>query len=530
MKNKRSIRLMLCTAAAIFAFPATTFADGKFFRRLEVADEPGISTQRAVVAFKDGVETLIVQSDIESAGKSVGWLLPLPAEPTLIEACQPMTLNALTQIVTPDFANSKSGLMIFFLALMGLTIYACLDHVHCKKNSIKRGHLISLFTLLILIMISLFMVPSLMGVRAKVAGGDVEILQSTKAGVYDVSIINAQNGDAVTEWLTSNGFACPPSATPVLNEYIKDDWCFLAAKVLPETTGDVTHHPLRVSFPTSQAIYPLRLTGSDGAHIQLDLFVIADKQAATSKMKTWVSQGMKVENNYRRFARYETSRPPIFSGRGILSARIGLPDVSDLMWTGCTLTRLRGNLSTRDMENDLTLEWTDGKDWQIELHDRKSASSLSAIAAAATVILVLPLFVPTATRQGWTWHRFAWKRLPITLTAAMVAGAICYIALDVVSVQSETGTHPIFAASAHDKVLRELVDGPRNKQFAKTYQEIIDETEMKDYVELTPALEEPGDYMIEATSSGWNLTILDTFYIPSTIAISSNGLPVLASD
>ncbi len=531
--QSRTLRTVLARCfvmIVLLGYAGEASADGKFFRRLEVADEPGIAAQRAVVAFRDGVETLIVQSDIENAGESLGWVLPLPAEPTSIEACQSMTLKALTQIVTPEFAKPKTRLMIFFLALMGLTIYACLDHVHCKQHGIERGFLISLLALLFLIMISLFMVPSLMGVPAKVAGGDVEILQNTRAGVYDVSIIKAQDGAAVTDWLTSNGFACPPSARPIIEEYVTDNWCFLAAKVSPEKSGNVTHHPLRVSFPTSRAIYPLRLTGSDGSPIQLDLFVIAKKQAATAMMKTWVSERMKIENDYRRFAKYETSRPPIYRGRGFLSVRIGLPDVSDLMWPGCTFTRLRGKLSSRDMEEDLTLDWIAPKDSQIKLHDRNSALSLSAIAAAAAVIFMFPLFVPTATKQRWAWHTFARKRLPITLTTALIAGVICYSALDVEPLKAGTSMHPIFAASAHDKVLRKLANRPGNKPFVETYQQIVDEVEMNDYIQMTPTFEKPGDYMIEATSNGWNLTILDAFYIPSTIAISSNGMPASAEN
>ncbi|GJM24516.1 MAG: hypothetical protein DHS20C16_09310 [Phycisphaerae bacterium] len=200
------------------------------------------------------------------------------------------------------------------------------------------------------------------------------------------------------------------------------------------------------------------------------------------------------------------------------------------MWPDCTFTRLRGRLSSRDMENDLTLDWSTPRKSQIKLYDRQSAMTLSAIIAAATVILVLPLFVSSATKRGWAWHTFARKRLPVTLLTALIAGAICYAVLEVEPIKEGTSLHPIFAASAHDKVLRELARRPKNKPFVETYQQIVVDVEMDDYIEMTPTLEKPGDYTIEATSNGWNLIILDAYHIPSTIAISSNGLPVLAAD
>ncbi|MCA9249938.1 MAG: DUF2330 domain-containing protein, partial [Phycisphaerales bacterium] len=403
MTRTHAMRLLFGAVSILMLFPAATFADGKFFRRLEVADEPGIAAQRAVVAFRDGVETLIVQSDIENAGESIGWVLPLPAEPTSIEACPPVTLNALTKTVRPEFAKPKTGLMLFLLAFMVLTIYACLDHVHCAKHSIERGLLASLLALLILIMISLFMVPSLMGVPAKSASSDVKILQTTTAGVYDVSIIKANEAAAITDWLTSNGFACPPTATPVIADYIKDDWCFVAAKVAPETSGDVTHHPLRVSFPTSQAVYPLRLTGSDGAPIQLDLFVIAKQRAAGVGMKTWVCERMHPNREYRQFKKYSRTQPPIYKAKAFLSPPVGLEGVSDLMWPNCTLTRLHGRLSPTDMKNDLELSWHPLPEKPIRLHNRKSALTLSGIVFAAIVILVFPFSVNPAVKRNWSW-------------------------------------------------------------------------------------------------------------------------------
>ena len=43
---------------------------------------PAIPNQRAVIFYKDGVQTLIVQSTLDAPKGEYAWVVPLPAEPT----------------------------------------------------------------------------------------------------------------------------------------------------------------------------------------------------------------------------------------------------------------------------------------------------------------------------------------------------------------------------------------------------------------------------------------------------------------
>ncbi|UCF33545.1 MAG: DUF2330 domain-containing protein, partial [Phycisphaerales bacterium] len=208
-------------------------ADGKFFRRLEVADEPGIQAQRAVIAFRDGYETLIVQSDVQGEGTSFGWVLPPPAEPTSIEPCGAHTLISLSNVVRPRVSDLPKAFLPLSILVLLITIAACLDVLRYRGQPkvLFSPWRITLSVVGLLILIGILL-PSLSAPRG--LSGEVEILQTSKAGVYDVSIIKGETGAAVAEWLKSNGFAWSSSADPVMQAYVAADWCFLVAKVAPD--------------------------------------------------------------------------------------------------------------------------------------------------------------------------------------------------------------------------------------------------------------------------------------------------------
>lgn len=522
-----ALALSICSVDAVIA-------DGKFFRQLEAVDEPGIQAQRAVIAFKDGIETLIVQSDVQgndtSYGSSYGWLLPLPAEPTAIVPCEPISLNALSRIVQPKFADSPGPFLLFSLALMLIMIAACFDHMWRHARGINRTSparvALGVFVVLLLACLSL---PSLSHNRGHTGG--IEVLQTSKAGVYDVAVIKGQTVETVEGWLTSNGFACPPSARSVIQEYVANDWCFLAAKVAPSAKGTSTHHPLKISFPTSHAIYPMRLTGSDGNPIQLDLFVIAERQATTATMKTWVCDVFRRDIGDRRFSTYAPEIPNIYTGRELRFSRIGIPDVTELMWPGCVVTRLHARLNATDMAEDIILTWLDPKPTQARVYSQASAAGWSVSIAATAIVLLFAWFTQKAVKENWSW-RVLVRRLAMAALVGILASGAWYATLEIVPAQASgrSAIKSMFAMSAHTSTLRELSKMPPVLPFAEAYRFLLDSSQVGKTLKEVTDFEKPGDYRIEPEEDGWRLTILDSRYIPITIPISSNGTPPVSVD
>ena len=111
-------RLALMLLAA--SLSAGALADGKYWPEPAYPAAPKMPLQRALIAFDNGVETLVVESSFESASPGVGWVLPLPAEPTKLAAADPGMLTSLSISLRPDIVHDlhDERVLVFLLTLL----------------------------------------------------------------------------------------------------------------------------------------------------------------------------------------------------------------------------------------------------------------------------------------------------------------------------------------------------------------------------------------------------------------------------
>jgi len=500
-------------------------ADGKFFRRAEVADEPGIAAQRAVLAFRDGVETLIVASEVESTDTSFGWILPLPAEPVSIEPCPANTLDALASLLPPRIVEVPRPVPLVAGLLALAALIAGVEHVRARRANRRSGWAPLALAGGLLVGAVLLCMPTLSRARGVGAGG-VQVLRSEKAGVYDVTVIQGDSAESVEAWLTSNGFAAPPTATAVLREYVAEGWCFLAARISRDAGTDATHHPLKITFPAEKPVYPMRLTGSDGQPLRLDLFVIGDRAADAPGMTPWFRGAVESDAGYASGGEIGGEYPPVFRATaGEFVAAVGLPAVADLLWDGCTLTRLHGRLGPGEMKADIAPRWETKPPQRHPVYARSSALTYAGgVAALAFVVLFLAAASAAGAKRAPVGAFLRRRGVPALLLAVAI-GAGRYFTLDVerIRVEERGRLATIIAVGAHREALAELTREPPAGPFPDAYRKRVRSL----YAQASDAREPsaPGDYRIEALDEGWRLTILDRNYIPVTVHIGADGVP-----
>lgn len=504
-------------------------ADGKFFA-LKVADEPGIQAQRAVLVFQDGVETLILQSDVAGDETAYGWLLPLPAEPTTIEACAPNTLTALDALLQPHIAHPLEGGVPFMIAVVVIVLLACMSHVHHAAHPrASAAPAIQLARLALRILVPVLLVGLLLPTLSRHHGlsADITVLRRTQAGVYDIAVIKGSEARGVMEWLSEHGFRCPPSAAAVIHDYVAQDWCFLAARVAPEAGGTATHHPVKVAFPASEAVYPLRLTGSDGQPIQLDLFVVAERQAAATGLHTWTCHRFARDAHYFGLpAIFDCDTPPIFHAMHKPHTVIGVPAVSNLMWSGCIVTRLHGRLGPRDMQKDLPMTWRDASPQRATVFSQPGALRLSFAYGAALFALLIVWFSWRAARQRWTLGKLLRRRFLVAAVLGIALGGVRYLTLDISPTESGGRLRARFATHRLSDILFEFDEQPPRAPFPEAYEAAAHPPRSAhDSDESGPTAGEPGSYAITPAEDGWHLTITDENYVPVTVKIDPDGRP-----
>ena len=64
---------------AVLTLASDVFGDGCYIPERAVRKIPEIPAQRAVLSWKDGHETLVISSTLDSKSQRLGWIIPLPA-------------------------------------------------------------------------------------------------------------------------------------------------------------------------------------------------------------------------------------------------------------------------------------------------------------------------------------------------------------------------------------------------------------------------------------------------------------------
>lgn len=532
MKRNQHRHAGLFLGILLFAFLAagSAHADGKFFRRTTIADEPGIQTQRALIVFRDRMQTLFVQSDLSNAGHDIGWLLPLPSEPTAIEACPANTLHGLAAIVRPRVVESHWGPLLASIVLLLLFLAAGEDHLAQGPSFFAPWRVLVL--LVVLFFAASLLLPSLG--TAGGGGSGVSVVRTKQAGIYDTTVLRGTDAQGVADWLQSSGFAVSDAARSVIGDYIDAGWCFLAARVSAKVTGDVTQHPLKVTFPAAEPIYPMRLTGVDAEPIVLDLFVIAEQRAAVPNLQTWTC------NTYRQttydpvpFTRngFACDVPPVFRGLG----HIGLPAVSPLMWDGCVLTRLHARLRPRQMRADLPVHLQPYQPHRARLQSRQAAITGSSAVAMIAAGLALAGLLGIAKQRGWSLPVLLYRRGWIPVVVAVLAGGVClmvYARAGVVRIDPED-RFPWQRVRAHEIALTQLHTEPPTAAYPEAYRAelarwLSELAVTEDGHSDLPSMEQtdpqrPGEYRLEQVEAGWRLTVIDSNLVTVTVPIWPDG-------
>ncbi len=537
----RRVRITSCSL--LFFLIITTqsaLADGKYFR-LGVGDEadPDMPFQRAVIQYKDGIQTMIVESAVEGTGSALGWVLPLPAEPTEITACTPGTLTSTYQLIGPRVdAHGRGRLtwpLFFFVTSLVVCLVVAFDRYTRAQNN---GRMITnVVALIIFGTVVLSILTASLGTAGLSTGGGLIVTQQAQVGSYDVAVLRGSSAGPVQKWLGDNGFVIDATSLTTLERYATDGWCFVVARINTTSTATLSPHPLQLVFPAARAIYPMALTGVGLDALQLDLYVIADYTATSPHLDTVSSdtyhRGIDRTNPF--FDTHIEERFEVHVGRrfSATTARlnIGHPAVTRLMWPGCTLTHLRGQLKTEQMAEDLLIGGRLTQRGHRTYYTASAARALAtSIALSLASLILLPLGLITMARSpaprgaGWLIK----TSLPVIIVCALV-GVIAFGVLP--------QTH---AAADSREMLRRMI---KRRDFQYHYANVLKDAaqnatpqellafdkwwtthleseswtgSIKDDFEVGDV---PGGYTLTRTTLGWEVVSYDEYATPTSVTI-----------
>lgn len=539
----RTPRLYFAAFMFFVTLSSSALADGKFFFPSVGAEkDPGIPFQRAIIAYRDGVENLIIESAVDAPGGDFGWVIPLPAEPTSIAQCKAGTLKATYQLVCPRIeAQTEGGLATAGSLVLLCSLLACLIIARSRH---KDEAPLSVLTKIVLVFLVCFLFNSVllnsMGRAGIAVAPGVAVLQHQQVGNYDVKVITGESSDSILEWALENGFRVPQEAKPVLDEYIQAKWCFAAAQIHSDDKGLLAPHPLKFTFQTPKAVYPMKLTGVGAIDMQLDLYIIGEKRSLVPPLDLISCDTYRPSHNYRLGMLDDDVKKKfnVEFGKQYKAEDVGIimghPELTSLMWSGCTVTHLRKKLRPDQMQTDYEIDWASSHPTRKKLYTPGALRNHSrAIAYLFASAVLLPATIVVSMRTGTQFRTYRWmlKAIGAGFIVGALAGVITYAWLPRATPVPENRREAVQAwLMSHNlpwiyaDILTELsrsesaIDAER---FADWWRQQLSSNE---YLDQQPQQGDlPGGYEISKKGADLVLTIYDEYATPIRFTVISEN-------
>lgn len=223
---------------AIWTIAGWSWADGCFFGKGDMREPE----QKAVILFAEGMQDLIIQVQYDCAEGGFAWLVPLPSQPEVAVSDGAIFAELL------DYTYARSKWQVEDLSGRG----------PMGGFGLVRG-------------------------GAPVDGG-VNVLERKRVGVYDVAVLEADTAEDLVRWCEGHGYMVSAKAEKVLATYVDRGWVFTAMRIHPEVNSEDaavaleagTIDPIRFTFPTDEAIYPLRISSINRGATDVLVYVLAE--------------------------------------------------------------------------------------------------------------------------------------------------------------------------------------------------------------------------------------------------------------
>jgi hypothetical protein len=399
-----------------FLLPLSAMADGMVFPTVAFPAKINIPDQQALIDFTNGTERLVIETHFVGAGTNFAWVVPLPSEPVIEEASAGL-FPTLEYILRPEIVNDVPKhyaailaltwllYLLFFvrptgrmnlldatacilvvagvvisnmeragsgLAILDSIIFVDLMVITILIRFWKRFSIFTNAALIFFLTIqfcALLLTPA--SIRAKsmsasVSAENVSILDRQNVGIFETTTIASRDIKALQTWLRNNGFAVSTNSDSAIENYVKDNWIFVAVKIRRDKAdAEISApQPLSFTFKTEKPVYPMRLTGVNNQPLTVELYVFGQARAEASHFKVAACR----EPAYSASSDYWSYRMPE-------QLQIVHPLLKKWTEDSPVVTKLVGTLTPEQMREDVRLNWTPFAEKRERLFSRAGAGT-----------------------------------------------------------------------------------------------------------------------------------------------------------
>lgn len=89
--------------------------------------------------------------------------------------------------------------------------------------------------------------------------GEPEVVLHEVVGAFEMFVLDGGDAQGVMTWLDANGFAQDDAATPIVSDYLEQEFMFVAFKLAPNTEASEIH-PVTLRYEGEAPCVPIKLT------------------------------------------------------------------------------------------------------------------------------------------------------------------------------------------------------------------------------------------------------------------------------
>ncbi len=204
-----------------------------------------VTQERAIIRWDGQTEDIIMALQAHGDAKEAAWIMPMPS-PAKVKLGDPQMFEFLQEFTKPRIEHKT----------------VILDHPEPIATTAPAG---------------------------------VTVLDRREIGLYDVSTLAATDATDLTQWLNTNGYKLPDTASKVLQPYVDQGWYYIAARLSPGIADEVAGEldPLWMTFKSDRVVYPMRPTALARNPESVYLYILADHRMMIMELQTsfagWIS-------------------------------------------------------------------------------------------------------------------------------------------------------------------------------------------------------------------------------------------------
>jgi hypothetical protein len=255
VRRDDSRRIGLLSVVLLMVSSHMAFADGGLVWETSFLGKANSGGQQAVILYFDNRETMVLKTEYEGELADFSWLIPTPSPVTtndLHEADANIFLE-LDDLTAPSFYLNK----------------ARYNGCSCSNYLLLGG------------------AGSDSDYSVTTDRDHVEVMETILTKTYEINVLSASKTQHLIDWLDQNNYTYPPEAEAVFESYIFRGWYFLAIRIRPSNTGELTTQsiaPIQISFevPDTGPVFPMMISSlSSKPQTEILIYFLSDHRYQT---------------------------------------------------------------------------------------------------------------------------------------------------------------------------------------------------------------------------------------------------------